>query len=81
MTGESTELIVAVVVEYRDNGLMQHAAVTSKEMTAVIMIASSYYSFFSSTAGFVFAAFKVCHRTVPNAMDRDMTTATAKIQP
>ena len=81
MTGESIDLIVAVVVEYRDNGLMQHAAVTSKEMTAAIMIASSYYSFFSSTAGFVRAAFRACQRMERKATIVAITTVTTNTHP
>ena len=38
MTGESTELIVAVSVEYRDNSLLQQTAATSNEMTAVALL-------------------------------------------
>ena len=37
-TGESTELIVAVAVEYRDNSLLQQTAATSNEMTAVALL-------------------------------------------
>jgi hypothetical protein len=37
MTGESTELIVAVSVGYRDNSLLQQTAATSNEMTAVAL--------------------------------------------
>ena len=38
-------------------------------MTAVIMIV--YYSFLSSTAGFVFAALRVCQRTESREMTWD----------
>ena len=38
MTGESTELIVAVAVGYRDNSLLQQTAATSNEMTAVALL-------------------------------------------
>ena len=44
-------------------------------------VLTSIYSFFSSTAGFVFAAFNVCHSTVPKAMAREMMTATTNTQP
>ena len=39
------------------------------------------YSFFNSTAGLVFAAFNVCHSTVPKAMASEMMTATTKTKP
>ena len=39
------------------------------------------YSFFNSMAGFVFAAFNVCQRTVAKAMTTDTTAAAAKTQP
>ena len=39
------------------------------------------YSFFSSIAGFVFAAFNVCHSTVPKAMASEMMTATTNTHP
>ena len=42
---------------------------------------STAYSFFNSTAGLVFAAFSVCHSTVPKAMASEMMTATTKTQP
>ena len=40
-----------------------------------------HYSFFNSSAGFVFAALRVCQRTVPKAMAREMITATRNTQP
>ena len=38
------------------------------------------YSFFSASAGLVFAARKVCHSTDKNAITKAMTTATTNIQ-
>ena len=39
------------------------------------------YSLFKASAGFVFAAFNVCHNTDRKAITREMATATTKIQP
>ena len=44
-------------------------------------IAFHVYSFFSSTAGLVRAALRVCQSTVPKAMASEMMTATTNTQP
>ena len=43
--------------------------------------AKNSYSFFNSMAGLVRAALRVCQRTVPKAMAREMRTATTNTQP
>ena len=43
--------------------------------------AKNSYSFFNSMAGLVRVALRVCQRTVPKAMAREMSVATMNTQP
>ena len=58
-----------------------HFADVSKMIWEEAITVVIYHSFFSASAGFVFAARKVCQRTDRKAMTMEMITAMAMIQP
>ena len=70
-----TELGVAML-----SSVLNSETAIPPRMSAVKSTTNNY-SFFNSMAGFVFAAFSVCHSTVAKAMAMAMTAAAAKTQP
>gem|GEM_PF-4057002 len=60
-------------------------AVTNRKFILRLMeiscVVNGVYSFFSSIAGLLLAAFSVCHSTVPKAKASEITIASTNIQP